>query len=272
MSEEQPPTGDGPPTPSPKEMRKQAKSALRAAEERQKNKVRDATRALEAAQKTHSQTVKQAESAVSDAEKAYASAVSDAEKRAEAVEQGRAIAACPPYTLFDDRVYTPEGAVWLVPGLTASVDTSGAVQVEHHPTATRCCCLGIFALGVPKKDVHDTRQLYITIAGPGVSTVGAVPPNMERTARELVAALNVSASRGPEARKERESAAREAARELDAARADRRAIDDATARLESTRAGAPEVAAAETALAEAQADTTEVDAARKRLEDLERGS
>lgn len=113
-----------PPEPSPKELRREAKAALKAAE-----------RGLKEAEKTHKQ------------------AVTEAERSAAKAEEGIALAACAPYTLFADRVYTPEGTVWLEPSMHAEVDTSGDLQVEHRPTATRCCACGcIPAFFLQKKE------------------------------------------------------------------------------------------------------------------------
>lgn len=154
-------TPDPPQEPSPKELRRQAKAAVKAAEQWQRERVREATKAVEAARKEQAQLVKRAESDLKDAEKAHEQAVAAAEERAAGVEKGRALAVCAPYTLFADRVWTPEGAVWLAPGMQATVDTSGSKQVEHHPTATRACACGLFTrAGSPEKgDSRHTKGL-----------------------------------------------------------------------------------------------------------------
>ena len=210
MSDETP---NPPDPPSPKALRREAKAAVKAAEHRRQDRLRDAKAALDTARKEHGQLIKTAQSLLGDAEKAHKHAVKEAEDRVAQTEEGKALAACAPYTLFPDRVYTPEGTVWLEPGMQATADASGNLQVEHRPTATRCCLCGCLpAFFLQKKETTDTRQLFISLVGPGIASVGAVPPKMEQTARQFVAAFNAAAPGGPAARIEREGDRRGAAR------------------------------------------------------------
>lgn len=78
-------------------------------------------------------------------------------------------------------------------GLTASVEDSGTVN--RRLTATRLVALGPLALAAPKK--LDDRELYVSIQGPGVAIVKAIPlknaPRVGQQARAFVMQLNQQA-------------------------------------------------------------------------------
>ena len=155
------------------QLRREAKAAVKAAEHRRQDRLRDAKRAIEAARKEQAQLIRTAARSVSDAEKAHKRAVAAAEDSVAKGEEGEALAACAPYTLFADQVYTPEGTVWLMPGMQATADASGNLQVEHRPTATRCCLCGcIPAFFLRKRETHDSRRLFISVSGPSVPALG----------------------------------------------------------------------------------------------------
>ena len=206
---------------------------MKAAEHRRQDRLRDAKRAIEAARKEQAQLIRTAARSVSDAEKAHKRAVAAAEDSVAKGEEGEALAACAPYTLFADQVYTPEGTVWLMPGMQATADASGNLQVEHRPTATRCCLCGcIPAFFLRKRETHDSRRLFISVSGPSVASVGQVRPSMERAARQFVAAFNAAAVDGPAARLRREGAIEEARQALQAARTDRSMVEEAERQVE----------------------------------------
>ncbi len=233
-------------------------------------RLRDTEKALEAARKEQALAIKSAESGLKDAEKAHKQAVAAAEDAEEKAQEGNALAACAPYTVFESYVYTPEGTVWLEPSMQARADTSGNLQVEHHPSAATAVCCGCWpALIFQKKETHDTRQLFISLSGPGIASVAAVPPKMEEKARQFVATFNAVAPNGPAARLERQRVIDEAQRFTEAVRSDRSTIEDALRNVDRAKSSTEAIRVAEQALAVVEADTAEVDAARERLRKLE---
>lgn len=86
--------------------------------------------------------------------------------------------------------YGDDARRYPLPGLTASVEDSGTVN--RRITATRVVTMGPFAAAAPKK--LDDREVYVSIQGPGVAIVKAVPlksdPNAGARAREFVMVLN----------------------------------------------------------------------------------
>ena len=198
---------------------------------------REAKARLKQAEKDHSHAMKGLERSLKDAQKAHDKAVADAEQHLSEVEQGRALAVCAPFTLFADRVHTSEGTVPLGPGMSASVESSGSLQVEHRPTVTRACCTGCLpAFFWRKKETHDTRNIFLQLQGPNLASVAQLPPNQEQHARTFAAAFNGAVSGAPAARAEREKAAVAAQADLERVRADRSGIEQAESDIADTQA------------------------------------
>lgn len=86
--------------------------------------------------------------------------------------------------------YGPNPARFPLVGLTATVEDSGTVN--RRMTVTRMATLGPLAAAAPKK--LDDREVYVSITGPAISIVKAIPlngfPTAGLRAREFVLALN----------------------------------------------------------------------------------
>lgn len=96
------------------------------------------------------------------------------------------------YTIrVDGREYSTVDAAAMVESVGGlSTDT----EVASRLSATRMVGLGVFALAVPKRKkietVTDTRELYLTVIGPGFHVVKSINPAYGREAREFAALVN----------------------------------------------------------------------------------
>jgi len=121
----------------------------------------------------------------------------------------------------------------------------------------------------PKKEQHDSRQVFLTIEGPGFSSVAALPPRDEVHARSFAAALEAAARVTEQAARERVEAVGAARAELERSRLDRSEVLQAEKNLRAVEEAASRlIANAERELADAEDDGA-VRSARERLVQLE---
>lgn len=94
----------------------------------------------------------------------------------------------------------------------SSVSMSGQREVDRRVTGSRLLLTGVFAFGMRKKKVHDTRRLYLTVEGEGLAFSERFRPSRERTASKFAARVNsdASARRADAARVNSEASARRA--------------------------------------------------------------
>lgn len=182
-------------------------------------RLKDAERDLRDARRRYEHAVKEARKALSRAEKEAAGALKEAEKQAsrssgergralegarEALAEAQAGGALDAYggmVLRSSGVDTPQGRIPFGPAVAAQVDVSGGVYGSQRMTATRtgagCAACGpvgcLAGLFFPKKSTHDERQCFLSVTGPGVSSVVGFPPQHEGRVREFAARVVASA-------------------------------------------------------------------------------
>ncbi len=100
-----------------------------------------------------------------------------------------------------DCLYTPEGDRHLLSAQsTASVDATGSVQVTRGRDLAAKAVGGllmpggVFLFGNAREQVHDVRELYISIEDPTWHYVVAVHPDLGREARDIAAAVRRAAA------------------------------------------------------------------------------
>lgn len=77
-----------------------------------------------------------------------------------------------------------------VQGATARVESVGDLQ--SRITATRLLTTGVFAFALKKK--KDSRELYLTVTGPGFEFVAEVDPKKGLEARQFAARINAASA------------------------------------------------------------------------------
>lgn len=92
-------------------------------------------------------------------------------------------------SLHTDRVVTAGGTFPLEPGLSASVDTAGAI--DKRVTVTRLALTGPFAFALRKK--KDERELFLYIDAPTGQYVEPCNPKEQAKVRAFAAQITTAA-------------------------------------------------------------------------------
>jgi hypothetical protein len=143
------------------------------------------------------------------------------------------------YVLHSDRIVTPSGTHPLEPGVTATVDTAGAMVEKSRSTLTRMGVgtaiagpLGFMVgMGAKKSKVQDKRELYMLIEGPTWADSMVCKPDDGAKVRQFCTAVNLAARTVEQAKAQRETALATARLRLDEVTTNREAIEGAEAQL-----------------------------------------
>ena len=214
--------------------------------------LRRARRDLRVATRAYQRVVTAAEGRVRAAEAARRSAIEAASARLRDLEdpRGQFIATYAGVEVRELFISTPTGS-GPIEGVSAVVDAAGDLVVTQRATLTRMAAGGvalgglgaILALGFPKGQVSDRRELYLVIEGPAVAHVAKLPAEDGHRARQFAAAINALSVTAAQIVAERPGEIDEARRQLLFLEADMTDVDRARAELETVRESSAEKAA-----------------------------
>lgn len=225
---------------------KQARRAVREAEEAYSTRSRDAERALDDAERAHAKHVRAAEKNLERAEQQYQAEVDRAQRAAEFARSGALEAAYGDVRLYPDRLESPEGTVPLSSDLRATVEATGT-----------------------KTEKSDSRETILLLDTPSYDAVIRVNPNDTTGVRELAAKINTAAKNAEIRRQSHTAGITAAEADVQRVRADRAAIESAKTDLAAARADTQATELAARALERERAKTQELDSARAHLLQLD---
>lgn len=181
-------------TPTLKEAERQFKSERR----RYEQAVKASEKQLAQEEKRASSAVRPLEKELARAEKEHAKAVQDAERLAADAKKGMALDSYGGVVFRTSGIDADGTVTPFSSAITAKADSSGTVYATQHAgtaaSTAGCCACGpvgcLAGLLFPKTRTHDSRQVFLTITGSGLSQVIAGAPRDEERIRGLAAQLN----------------------------------------------------------------------------------
>ena len=204
---------------------------------------RDAKRAARDARRAFDRAVSVADRALRDAERNRGNELHVARTQLAAVEdpRGGRVGEYRKVVLYERVIVTPNGHEVSVRGATASVDAAGSIAVTQRPTLTRAAAGGLLfgpigvlgSLASRKREVHDTRELYLMIETELGGIVVECPGSDGLVARQFAMAIGTVARNLDTVEAQRAAMAEAARSTLARLEADTRSVD--AARAEAAR-------------------------------------
>ncbi len=214
--------------------------------------LRLARRGLRVTTRAHQRAISEAEQRVRQAEAARRSAIAQARARLSELEdpRGTHIATYAEVELYELYISTPTGS-GPIEGVSATVDTAGELVVTKRATLTRLATGGvalgglgaILALGFPKHQVDDRRELYLLVEGPAIAHVARLPADDGHLARKFATSINALSNTAPLIAAERPQQIEQARRQLLFLEADTTAVDAARHELTHIQSFSPQATA-----------------------------
>ena len=206
---------------------------------------RDAKRGARGARRTYERAVNAADRALRDAERNRENELHVARTQLAAAEdpRGGRIGEYRKVVLYERVLVLPNGQAVSVRGASASVDAAGSVAVTQRPTLTRAAAGGLLfgpigvlgSLAARKREVHDSRELYLIIETELGGVVIECPGDDGLVARQFAMAITTVARNLDVVEAQRAAMADAARSTLARLETDTRAVDAARAEAERVR-------------------------------------
>ena len=220
----------------------QGRSRLTDEQKRVRNDLRTAEKQLKRVTKDHERAVTTARKAVAELENPKPVAKLKVSVDPNSVgfrEALRGDTGPKKYALYFNRIETPSGTYPLEAGISASVDTAGAMAEKSRSTLTRMGVGTVIAgplgfmvgMGAKKTKMEDKRELYMLIEGPTWADSTACKPDDGGKVRQFCTAVNLAARTVEQAKAQRETALAAARVRLDEVTSNRQAIEGAESQL-----------------------------------------
>lgn len=206
---------------------------------------RDAKRAARDARRAYDRAVHAADRALRDAERNRENELHVARTQLAAAEdpRGGRVGEYRKVVLYERVIVTPNGYEVSVRGASATVDAAGSIAVTQRPTLTRAAAGGLLfgpigvlgSLASRKREVHDTRELYLIIETEAGGIVVECPGGDGLVARQFAVAIGTAARHLDALDAQRATMASAARSTLIRLEADTRTVDAARAEADRVR-------------------------------------